>query len=64
MVGSSGQYHPELAVEPIVSAERGNKPLAAFIVPQADKSLALLAKAGVAAFRTPEACADAVRAYP
>ncbi len=63
VVGSSGQYHPELAVEPIVSAERGNKPLAAFIVPQADKSLALLAKAGVAAFRTPEACADAVRAY-
>jgi acyl-CoA synthetase (NDP forming) len=63
VVGSSGQYHPELAVKPMISAERRNKPLAAFIVPQADKSLALLAKAGVAAFRTPESCADAVRAY-
>jgi acyl-CoA synthetase (NDP forming) len=63
VVGSSGQYHPELAVEPIISAKRKKKPLATFIVPQADKSLALLAKAEVAAFRTPEACADAVRAY-
>jgi acyl-CoA synthetase (NDP forming) len=32
-------------------------------VPQADESLKLLADAGIAAFRTPEACADAVRAY-
>jgi acetate---CoA ligase (ADP-forming) len=34
-----------------------------FCAPQADASLALLNKAGVAAFRTPEACADAIRAW-
>jgi acyl-CoA synthetase (NDP forming) len=63
VVGSSAQFHPELAVEPIVKASKGDKPLATFTVPQADESLALLAGAGLAAFRTPEACADAIRAY-
>jgi acyl-CoA synthetase (NDP forming) len=33
------------------------------MTPQADKSLALLAQAGVAGFRTPEACADAFHAF-
>jgi acyl-CoA synthetase (NDP forming) len=63
VVGSSAQFHPQLAVEPILAAKRGAKPLAAFLTPQADASLALLAKAGIAAFRTPEACADAFHAY-
>ncbi len=63
VVGSSGQFHPDLAVAPIVQAAKtASKPLAAFIVPQADRSLHLLQAAGVAAFRTPEACADAVPA--
>lgn len=62
VVGSSGQFHPELAIEPILSVDKSNKPLAVFIVPQADKSLELLNEAGIAAFRTPEACADGVRA--
>jgi len=62
VVGSSGQFHPELAVEPILKAPKTDKPLAVFIAPQADRSLALLAEAGIAAFRTPESCADAVRA--
>lgn len=64
VVGSSAQFHPELAVAPIV--EVGGKaklPVCAFMVPQADASLRLLADAGVAAFRTPEACADAMRAF-
>jgi acyl-CoA synthetase (NDP forming) len=39
------------------------KPLAVFMTPQADRSLALLAQAGIAAFRTPEACADALHAF-
>ena len=34
-----------------------------FCAPQADASLALLAEAGIAGFRTPEACADAIRAW-
>lgn len=64
VVGSSAQFHPELAVAPIVAEARGSaKPVAAFMVPQADASLRLLADAGIAAFRTPEACADAMRAF-
>lgn len=64
VVGSSAQFHPELAVAPIVkTAKDAKKPVAAFMVPQADASLNLLADAGIAAFRTPEACADAMRAF-
>ena len=60
VVGSSGQFHPELAVAPILNVAKSDKFVAAFIAPQADLSLARLAEAGIAAFRTPEACADAV----
>ena len=63
VVGSSAQFHPELAVKPIVSVARGAKPLAAFLAPHAEASLRLLAAAGVPAFRTPEGCADALAAY-
>ena len=62
-VGSSAQFHPQLAVEPIVQAKRTAKPLAAFLTPHAERSLALLAERGIAAFRTPEACADAFAAF-
>jgi len=62
-VGSSAQFHPEFAVEPILGAKRTAKPLAAFFTPHAERSLALLAGRGIAAFRTPEACADAFAAY-
>jgi acyl-CoA synthetase (NDP forming) len=62
VVGSSAQFHPELAVQPIVAAAGAAKPLAAFLTPQADESLSLLAARGIAAFRTPEACADALAA--
>jgi len=64
VVGSSGQSHPELAVAPIVEADPGAKFLAAFIAPEAPDSLRRLTTAGKACFRTPEACADAVRAAP
>jgi acyl-CoA synthetase (NDP forming) len=64
VVGSSAQFHPRHAVEPVIAAAKpGGKPLAVFLTPQADESLALLAQAGIAAFRTPEACADALQAY-
>lgn len=62
-VGSSAQFHPELAVEPILRVGRAEKPLAAFLTPHAERSLSLLAAKGVPAFRTPEACADAFAAY-
>jgi acyl-CoA synthetase (NDP forming) len=63
VVGSSAQFHPQLAVEPIVRAAAAQKPLAAFLTPQAEESLALLAAHGIAAFRTPESCADALAAF-
>ena len=63
VVGSSAQFHPQLAVEPIVRSKKSAKPLAVFLTPQADRSLSLLAGQGIAAFRTPEACADALAAY-
>jgi acyl-CoA synthetase (NDP forming) len=63
VVGSSAQFHPQLAVEPILSSNKSAKPLAVFLTPHAEGSLALLAARGIAAFRTPEACADALAAY-
>lgn len=63
VVGSSAQYQPQIAIEPILEANREDKPLAVFCAPQADASLALMSEKGVAGFRTPEACADAIRAW-
>ena len=61
--GSSAQFQPRTAVGPMIAAKRGAKPLVAFLTPQAEESLAMLREAGIAGFRTPEACADALRAY-
>ena len=63
VVGSSSQFHPEVAVKPLVDLPRPDKPFGAFLVPEATDSMRLLAQAGVAAFRTPETCADALRAF-
>ncbi|KAI3590352.1 Acetyl-CoA synthetase (ADP-forming) alpha and beta chain (plasmid) [Cupriavidus sp. U2] len=61
VVGSSAQFHPQLAVKPIVEASGvGSKPLLSFLAPEAPQSLQLLQAAGVPAFRTPESCADAL----
>lgn len=61
VVGSSAQFHPQLAVKPIVEASAtGGKPLLAFLAPDATQSLQVLQSAGVPAFRTPESCADAL----
>ena len=62
VVGSSARFHPDLAVQPIIDCDGSDKPLAAFLVPEAPEALALLAQGGVAGFRTPEACADAIAA--
>lgn len=63
VIGSSAQFHPELAVRPIVDLADHTTPLASFMVPQADQSLRTLASAGVAGFRTAESCADALKAF-
>lgn len=62
VVGSSAEFKPELAVGPLAQRAGAQKPLAAFLFPNATASLSLLADAGIAAFRTPEACADAMAA--
>lgn len=62
VVGSSAQFRPQEAVAGVIGST-GARPLAAFLLPQADASLTLLGQAGIAAFRTPEACADGIRAY-
>jgi acyl-CoA synthetase (NDP forming) len=61
VVGSSAQFQTDLAVQPIIAKAGADKPLAVFLAPQADEPLRLLAEAGIAAFRTPEGCAEAVR---
>ena len=64
VAGSSAQFHPDLAVRPLIeSARPAEKPLAAFLAPEAPTSLKLLHDAGIAAFRTPESCADALAAF-
>lgn len=64
VVGSSAQFHPELAVKPLTRARhRGDKPLVVFLAPEAAGSLQLLQQADIAAFRTPESCAQALAIF-
>ena len=63
VVGSSAQFQPQIAIEPIVEADRSANALAVFLAPHAEASLKLLTQGGVAGFRTPESCADAIRAW-
>lgn len=65
VVGSSAQFRPDRAIEPTIAVVKENrgKPVGVFLTPQADAAFALLHENGVAAFLTPESCADAIRAY-
>ncbi len=64
VIGSSSQTGSQVIVERVLGAtHRDNKPLAVFLAPRADQGLVLLEKNGIAGFRTPESCADAVYAY-
>ena len=60
--GSSARFEPELVVRPLIESTGASKPLAAFVVPEAPDTLAMLTDAGVPNFRTPEACADVIAA--
>jgi acyl-CoA synthetase (NDP forming) len=62
VVGSSARFYPDLAVKPIIDSVGSQKPITAFLVPEAPDALARLAAGGVPNFHTPEACADAVAA--
>jgi acyl-CoA synthetase (NDP forming) len=62
VVGSSARAQPEKTVRPIIDSAGAGKPLVAFLAPEAPEALAMLSRAGVPNFRTPEACADATAA--
>src|SRR5262247_2854493 len=62
VIGSSARTQPEITVRPIIDSAGAARPLAAFIVPEAPEALAMLSRAGVPNFHTPEACADAIAA--
>ncbi|MCM8735547.1 acetate--CoA ligase family protein [Azospirillum sp. A1-3] len=62
-VGSSARFQPDLAVAPVIdSAREHDKPLAAFIVPEAPEALLRLNAAGIPCFRAPESAADVIAA--
>lgn len=61
--GSTASHKPESVRTRVLAARLGSKPLANFLGPSANEALGILQQAGVAGFRTPESCADAVRAY-
>src|SRR3546814_10671130 len=62
VVGSSAQFQPQVAIDPLIPFAGSPKHWGVFCVPQEEESLQLLAKHGIAGFRTPETCADALRA--
>jgi acyl-CoA synthetase (NDP forming) len=63
VIGSSAQ-NPQIIVDRVLQAgPRSAKPLGVFLAPRADNALVQLQASGVASFRTPESCADAVNAY-
>ncbi|ETX30848.1 acetate--CoA ligase family protein [Roseivivax isoporae] len=62
VIGSSSQFHPELAVAPLRGFAQGAKPLGVYLVPAADESRLLLTEEGLAVFRTAESCAEGLRA--
>ena len=63
VVGSSSLTNPNVLADRILKAEPKAKPLAVYLAPRADDGLRLLQEHGVASFRTPESCADAVHTY-
>lgn len=63
VIGSTAQTNLDVVASRILKAGPKVKPLAVFLAPRADAGLALLQENGVAGFRTPESCADAVSAY-
>ncbi len=63
VIGSSSLSNPNVIADRVLKAEPKTKPLAVYLAPRADDGLLLLQQHGVASFRTPESCADAVSTY-
>ena len=62
VIGSSSQFHPELAVAPLRGFAESGKPMGVYLVPAADESRRMLTDEGLAVFRTAESCAEGLRA--
>ena len=62
ITGTSGRSQPERTLAGLTGVDLQGKPLAAFVVPEAQPTLARLITAGIPAFRTPEGAADAIGA--
>ena len=65
-IGSSAQFNPELAVKPIIDAvaeNPGAAPVAAFPLPHAPDSMAMLQAAGIPAFGGVESAADTIALF-
>lgn len=63
VLGSTARLRPTQVNENVLDVYDGSKPIAVFAAPQADEALRILDEAGVAGFRTPETCADALHAF-
>ena len=63
VLGSTARLRPTQVNDNVLDVYDGSKPIAVFAAPQADEALRILDEAGVAGFRTPETCADALHAF-
>ena len=63
VVGSSAKFRPDQAIDPLLKWANNSKPLAVYVAPDAPEALELLNKNGIASFRTPESCAEGIKAY-
>src|SRR3954468_4398254 len=63
VIGSSSLTNPNVIADRVLKAEPKVKPLAVYLAPRADNGLLMLQEHGVASFRTPESCADAVNTF-
>ena len=63
VVGSSAKFRPDQAIEPLLKWANNSKPLLVYVAPDAPEALQLLNENGIACFRTPESCAEGIKAY-
>jgi acetate---CoA ligase (ADP-forming) len=63
VVGSSSLHQPDLVTTPLLNAaERSDKPIVAYVSPEAPDIIRHLNKSGIPAFAAPESCATALTA--
>jgi acyl-CoA synthetase (NDP forming) len=63
VLGSTARLRPTQVNEYVLDVYDGSKPIAVFAAPQADEAIRICDEAEVAAFRTPETCADALHTF-